>query len=54
MWGELKFWWTSFMDGSQGVRQDGVHLHGRCRVGGEVQGRLPPAQVSRPHQTSIR
>ena len=36
------------MDGSQGVRQDGVHLHGRRRVGGEVQGRLPPAQVSRP------
>ena len=41
------------MDGSQGVRQDGVHLHGRRRVGGEVQGRLPPAQVSRPHQTSL-
>ena len=40
------------MDGSQGVRQDGVHLHGRRRVGGEVQGRLPPAQVSR-QQTSL-
>ena len=43
---------TSFMDGAQGVRQDGVHLHGRRRVGGEVQGRLPPAQVS-SHQTSL-
>ena len=45
---------TSFMDGFQGVRQNGVHLHGGRRVGGKVQGRLPPAQVSRTHQTSLR
>ena len=40
------------MDGAQGVRQDGVHLHGRRRVGGEVQGRLPSSQVSNCHQSS--